>query len=120
MLGWTIQPTLTSVNTATSATPGTVTTISSFTVPQGIWIYEATVYLPNYPTAFVEWYVTNLTGTIDSQRLCGVCNTTSGITSRSTGTINNASSSTWYVTAKCDTLASRGVLNVNVYLTRIG
>ena len=120
MLGWTIQPTLTSVNTATSATPGVITTISSFTVPQGIWMYESCLYLPNYPTGFLEWYVTNLTGTIDQQRLCGVCTTTSGLTTRSTGTINNAASSTWYITAKCDTEASKSLLSIKVYLTRIG
>jgi len=107
------------VNTATSATPGTVTTIVSFTVPQGIWLYEAVLYLPNYPTAFIEWYVTNVTGTLDSQRLCGACTTTSGITSRSTGTINNATSSTWYVTAKCDGEASKSIVSVKVYITRI-
>ena len=118
-LGWTIQPTLTSVNTATSSIPGTITTISSFTVPQGIWIYEAIVYLSNYPTGFIEWYITNIQSTMDNQRMCGALTTTSGITSRSTGTINNASSSTWYLTAKCDNEANKSILTLKIYLTRI-
>jgi hypothetical protein len=117
MLGWTIQPTLTSVNTSTSPTPGTILTISSFTVPQGIWIYEAIIYLPNYPTGFFEWYISNVVDGSSNESITGVSSSTD-VTSRSTGIINNASSSTWYLTAKSST-ASRGVLSVKLYLTRL-
>jgi len=106
--------------TATSsATVSTITQWASFTVPAGVWLYEAVLFINTVSVPFVEWYVSATTASGDASRLCGGLTTTVGLASRGTGVIPNASSATWYLNGKSN-IASVSITNINVYLTRIG
>jgi hypothetical protein len=103
----------------TSGTAGTITQWASFTVPVGVWMYEAVLFIPA-SISNVEWYISSTTATADSTRLCGgVSVAGSGVGSRACGIIQQATASaTWYLNGK-STVASVSIININVCLTRI-
>jgi len=103
----------------TSATISTITQWSSFTVPVGVWMYEAVLFMPASINN-IEWYISSTTATADSTRLCGgVSVAGSGVGSRASGIIQQAATSAiWYLNGK-STVASVSITNINICLTRI-
>jgi len=110
---------VTNSSATSSATPGTVTQATNFSVPAGIWIYEAQLVVGGSAVYF-EYYISINDTTADTTRVAGGFTTTNGVWSRNTGVITNTTgtSATWYLNIKSGS-ASIGFGAINVTITRI-
>ena len=98
---------------------GTPQEVTNFSVPPGVWLYEAQVIVGStFAVSYFEWYISSASATVDLTRVCGGCITVQGIWSRNTGIISNTATTTWYLNAKA-AVANVQYTNINICLTRI-
>lgn len=98
---------------------GTAQEVTNFSVPPGVWLYEAQAIVgSSFAVAYFEWYLSSASATVDLTRVCGGCITVQGIWSRNTGIISNTATTTWYLNAKA-AVANVQYTNINICLTRI-
>jgi hypothetical protein len=98
---------------------GTTQEVLNFSVPAGVWLYEAQAVVgSSFTVPYFEWSLSTTSAVSDSSRICGGYVATTGIWSKNTGILVNSATTTWYLNAK------GGVANVQytsifIYITRI-